>query len=402
MRTAPNQVQPTGRILSGNVLWLSIVSLLTDTSSEMIYPLLPFFLTSVLHAGPAFLGIVEGIAETTASLLKLASGWFSDRIGRRKTLVVTGYGVASVMRPLIAIATAPWQILVIRFADRVGKGIRGAPRDALIADSVSPHQHGTAYGYHRAADHTGAVLGPLLAASLLVLLPGEYRIVFALAAVPALLSVIVLVFKVHEPRAQAQARRPEFQGLAGLGRRFHVFLAVVLLFTLGNATDAFLLLRAQDLGVPLAAIPLLWGTFHVSKVLFSLIGGRVADQFGARPAIVTGWIVYAAVYCGFAFASRPWQIWLLFLVYGLFYGMTEAPEKALVAAEVQPHRRGAAFGAYHFAVGIGALPASVLFGVIWQALGAPAAFLFGAGLAIVAAAAMLLLVRPQSYTTTRA
>lgn len=400
METVQNGVrEKPGRILSGNVLWLSVVSLLTDASSEMIYPLLPFFLTTVLHAGPAFLGIVEGIAETTASLLKLASGWFSDRIGRRKTLVLTGYGLASVVRPLIAIAMAPWQILFIRFADRVGKGIRGAPRDALIADSVPSHQHGTAYGYHRAADHTGAVIGPLLAAGLLVLLPGEYRIVFALAAIPALLSVLVLVLKVRESRTVERPARSQFQGFRGLGRRFHVFLGVVLLFTLGNATDAFLLLRAQDLGVPLAAIPLLWGTFHVSKVLFSLIGGRLADRVGARPAIVTGWFVYAAVYCGFAFASQAWQVWLLFFSYGLFYGLTEAPEKALVAAEARPQQRGAAFGAYHFAIGIGALPASILFGIIWQSVNATAAFLFGASLSIIAAFAMLLFVQPQARAT---
>ena len=388
----------SGRVFSGNVLWLSVVSLLTDASSEMIYPLLPFFLTTVLHAGPAFLGVVEGVAETTASLLKLASGWFSDRIGRRKTLVVSGYGLASVVRPLIAIATAPWQILVIRFADRVGKGIRGAPRDALIAESVRPDQHGRAFGYHRAADHAGAVIGPLLASGLLLLMPGEYRIVFALAAFPALLSVAVLLFKVHEPRERQVAKPSEFRGFQGLGRRFHVFLVVILIFTLGNATDAFLLLRAQNLGVPLAAIPVLWGVFHVSKMVFNVVGGRLADRLGPRPAIVSGWLVYASVYCGFAFATRPWQVWLLFIVYGLFYGLTEAPEKALVAAGVRPQQRGAAFGAYHFAIGVGALPASVLFGIIWQSISVSAAFLFGATLAVAAAVALLLFVKPVPHT----
>ena len=380
------------RVLTGNVLWLSVVSLLTDFSSEMIYPLLPFFLTTVLGAGPAFLGLIEGVAETTASLLKLASGWFSDRIGKRKSLVLLGYGVASLVRPLIAIAGLPWQVLAIRFADRVGKGIRTAPRDALIAESIPPERHGAAYGYHRAADHFGAVLGPLTASALLLALPGRYRLVFALAAVPAILSVIVLAAKVHDTGVTARlAPKAEFKGFSGLGRKFHLFLAIVLIFTLGNATDAFLLVRAQELGVPLALIPVLWGAFHVSKMIWSVIGGRLADRLGPRPAIIAGWLVYAATYVGFGFASQAWQVWALFAVYGLFYGLTEAPEKALVAAVAPANQRGAAFGAYHFSIGLGALPASVLFGLLWQRFGATTAFLVGASLSVIAATALLLL-----------
>lgn len=380
------------KVFRGNVLWLSIVSLLTDLSSEMIYPLLPFFLTTTLRAGPAFLGIVEGVAETTASLIKLWSGWFSDRIGKRKPIVLIGYGLASVARPLMAIATAPWQVLAIRFSDRIGKGLRGAPRDALIAESVPPELHGRAYGYHRAADHAGAVLGPLAATGLLLLMPGQYRVVFALAAVPALLSVIVLYLFVTDAGQPPAPPKARFEGFAGLGRPFQLFLVVMFIFALGGATDAFLLLRAQQLGVPLALIPILWGALHVSKSLFSALGGRLADRWGPRRVILAGWTIYAAVYAGFAFATGPLHVWLLFLAYGLFYGLTEAPEKALVAAMAPAARRGAAFGAYHFAIGIAALPASVMFGLIWQQAGASTALFVSAALALLAALLMVIVV----------
>ena len=376
-----------GSVVRGNVLWLGLVSLLTDLSSEMIYPLLPFFLTTVLGAGPAFLGIVEGIAEATASLLKLASGWFSDRIGRRKPLVLIGYGVASVSRPLIAIATAPWHVLAIRFSDRVGKGIRSAPRDVLLVDAVAPSARGAAFGFHRAADHAGAVIGPLAAAGILLLAPGSYRLVFALAAVPAVLSVLLLWWRVRETSVAPIPPKtdPSFRGLATLPPPLRTFLLVLVLFTLGNATDAFLLLRAQQLGVPLALIPALWAVLHVSKMSWSIPGGMLADRIGPRRAIIIGWLLYAAVYAAFALASTPWQVWLLFVIYGLFYGLTEAPEKALVALLSKDNQRGAAFGAYHFAVGIAALPASIIFGVLWQRFGAAHALFTGAALALLAA-----------------
>lgn len=369
----------------GNVLWLSIVSLFTDLSSEMIYPLLPFFLTTTLGAGAAFLGVVEGIAETTASLLKLASGWFSDRVGKRKPLVLLGYSIASVARPLIALATAPWHILAIRFSDRVGKGIRTAPRDALLAESVDAAMRGRAYGFHRGADHLGAVLGPIAASGVLLLAPGQYRLVFALAAVPALISVLILWARVHEPAVRTRLEpKARFQGFGRLPSEFKKFLFVIVLFTLGNATDAFLLLRAQQLGVDIALIPMLWAALHVSKMTWSVPGGALADRFGPRKAIVAGWLLYAAIYSGFAVATSQWQIWALFLGYGLYYGLTEAPEKALVAQLAPADRKGAAFGAYHFAIGVAALPASVIFGVLWQQAGSAVALFTGAGIALLA------------------
>ena len=373
-------------LLRGNVGALALVSLLNDASSEMIFPLLPLFLVGTLGAGPAFLGLVEGVAESTASLLKLAGGWISDRIGRRKLLAGWGYGIATVGRPLIALATAPWHVLAIRFTDRVGKGIRTAPRDALLAESVATERRGAAFGVHRAADHAGAVIGPLLAAGLLLLLPGQLRIVFALALIPGLFAMLVLLAGVREiPPAPGPAGAAPDISLRDLGPTFPRYLGVLVLFTLGNASDAFLLLRAEDLGVATALIPLLWGALHVSKTLWSVPGGVLADRLGGRRVIVAGWLVYAATYLGFAVADAAWHVWGLFLVYGLFFGLTEAPEKALVAALAPSELRARAFGTFHFAVGIAALPASLLFGALWEAFGAPVAFGVGAGLALLAA-----------------
>lgn len=386
-------------VLGGNVLWLSIVSLLNDAASEMIYPLLPYFLVSTLGATPAFLGLIEGVAESTASFLKLGSGWVSDRMSRRKPLIVWGYGIATVVRPLIAFVTAPWHVLVVRFSDRIGKGIRSAPRDALLAESVPAERRGIAFGFHRAADHAGAVIGPLLASLALLLVPGHLRWVFLMAFIPGIISLLVIGFKVKEtaiersppPRADGasllQRVREGYRGPLG------GFLVVLVIFTLGNATDAFLLLRAQQLGVPLAAIPLLWGALHVSKMAFNVMGGSLADRVGSRRTMIMGWLVYAGTYAAFAYATVAWQAWALFLVYGLYYGLTEAPEKALIARLAPAERRGVAFGAYHFSIGIAALPASVIFGAIWGAYGPNAAFLFGAALALLAALLLPVLVR---------
>ena len=384
-------------LLRGNVLWLSVASFLNDAASEMIYPLLPLFLTATLGAGPAFLGAVEGVAESASSLLKLAGGWVADRTGRRRALVAWGYGIAALARPLVGLAAAPAQVLAIRFADRLGKGLRTAPRDALLADSVPPERRGTAFGIHRASDHAGAVAGPLLASGLLLLYPGQLRLVFLLAVVPGLLTLLVVLLRVRDPAAPAAPSAgpdgPARPGFRGLGPAFPRYLAVLVLFTLGNSTDAFLLLRAQQLGVAPAAIPLLWAALHVSKTAWSVPGGMVADRFGARRSVVAGWVWYAAVYAGFALAGAAWHAWALFAAYGLFFGLTEAPEKALVARLAPAGMGGRAFGAYHFAVGVAALPASVLFGLAWEGLGARAAFLLGAGVALVAAALLPLALR---------
>lgn len=389
------------RPLGRNVIALGVVSLLTDVSSEIIYPLLPLFLTSVLGVGPGAIGAIEGAAETTAALLKLASGWWSDRVSRRKPLVVAGYALAAVARPLVAIAQSATQVLAIRLSDRVGKGIRSSPRDALIADSVDPSVRGRAFGFHRAMDHAGAVIGPLIAWGLLQREQLPLRTVFWVAAIPGLLSVVALVAFVRDvPRAAPSVATRASGGLksdAKLGARFWSYLAIVMLFTLGNSSDAFLILRANQLGVPVALVPLLWAALHVVKSASSMPGGVVSDRIGRRTVIVAGWIVYALVYLAFGRASEAWQAWALFGAYGLYFGLTEGVERALVADIVPASRRGTAFGWYNLAVGLAALPASLLFGVVWERAGVTAAFTLGAAFAAVAAIGLAALVpeRPR-------
>jgi MFS family permease len=377
--------------LPRTVIALGAVSLLTDASSEMIYPLLPVFLSSVLGAGPLAIGAIEGAAESVASLLKLASGWWSDRLAHRKALVVVGYGIASAVRPLIGLAQNVGQVLAIRLTDRAGKGIRGAPRDALIADAVDASQRGRAYGFHRAMDHTGAVVGPLVAAALLKWGGLSLRTVFLIAAIPAALAMITLIFGVKESqRAVAKDGKKPRLATEGLDRRFWFYLAVLLVFTLGNSTDALLILRATELGVSAAMVPLLWAVLHVVKAASSTPGGILSDRLGRRPLIIAGWLVYGTVYLGFAAASVTWHAWALFIAYGLYFGLTEGVEKALVADLVPATVRGAAFGWYNLTIGLAALPASLIFGGLWQVFGAPAAFLAGAGLALVASLGLYL------------
>lgn len=391
--------------LPRTVFALALVSLLTDASSEIIYPLLPLFLTATLGASAATLGVIEGAAETTASLLKLASGWWSDRVRRRKTLVVIGYTIASVARPLVALAQSAGQVLAIRVSDRVGKGIRTSPRDALLADAVAPAQRGRAFGLHRAADHLGAVIGPLIAFAVLRWTTLTLRQLFLLAAIPGALAVIALIVGVREqPRAIAAtvpngapaATRPTLAG--GLPGRFWGFLGVLLLFTLGNSSDAFLLLRASQLGVVTALLPILWAMLHVVKSATSTPGGTLSDRIGRAPLIIGGWLIYAAVYLGFGRATATWEAWALFAVYGTYFGLTEGVEKALVADLVPAEKRGAGFGWYNLAIGLGALPASVLFGAVWDRYGAGRAFEMGAAFSGIAAVALLLVV-PRNRRT---
>ena len=358
----------------------------------MIYPLLPSFLVGTLRAGPAFVGLVEGVAESVASLMRVVAGRVSDRLPRRKPLIVAGYTLSSLARPLVAAAAAPWHVLAVRAVDRVGKGLRGAPRDALLAEVTAPSDLGRAYGFHRAMDHAGAVAGPLVASALL-LWRSDLRLVFALAALPALASVLVLVLGVREePRARVAAG-PGAGGSAPLSPAMRRYLLVLAVFTLGNSSDAFLLLRAQDAGVPLATIPLLWAALHVVKSAASTAGGSLSDRLGRRATIAAGWVLFAIAYAGLAVASAPWHVWALFGVYGLFTALTEGAERALVADLAPADGRGHAFGAFHAVTGVMTLPASLLTGVLWQALGPAAALLTGAGLALAAAALLRAWVR---------
>ena len=394
---------------SRNVWALAAVSFLTDASSEIIAPLLPLFLTGTLGASARMVGVIEGGAEAIASLLKLASGWYSDRAKRRKPLIVVGYTLASLVRPLVAIAQSSAQVLAIRFADRVGKGVRGAPRDALLAASTPTEFRGRAFGFHRAADHAGAVVGPLIAMACLGWLMMPLRHVFWVAAIPGAMAVLVAIVFVQESasaphaeshsgqRATQRERMSDAPGIASLPATFPRAMLPIALFTLGNSTDAFLILRASQLGVSTAFIPLLWVALHVVKSASSTPGGALSDRLGRRPLIVGGWLLYAAVYAGFALATSTWHAWALFALYGVVFGLSEGTEKALIADLVPPEVRGRAFGWYHATIGIAALPASLLFGVLWDRYSARAAFFVGSLLAVIAALLLLALVRVPSH-----
>jgi MFS family permease len=383
--------EPAPGKLGRNVYVLGAVSFFTDVSSEMIYPLLPVFLTTVLGANAGFIGAIEGAAESTAAVLKLVSGWWSDRVKRRKPLVVAGYALATAMRPLVAIAQSASQVLMIRVGDRVGKGIRGSPRDALVADSVHPGMRGRAFGIRSAADNAGALLGPVIAFVLLRYCHLSLRTVFWLAAIPGTIAVIVAVVGIREVARQSAppGKKPSLG--RGMGARFWAFLSVIFVFTLGNSTDAFLLLRARELGVPVAFAPILWALLNGVKSVSNVPGGTLSDRVGRRPVLIAGWFVYAAVYFLFARASQPWHAWALFAGYGIFFGLTEGTQLALVADVVPTDRRGSAYGWYYLAIGIGALPASLIFGVLWDRLGSPTAFGFGAAVSLLAAVALLLI-----------
>jgi MFS family permease len=391
------------RRLAPNVIALGAVSFFTDASSEMIYPLLPLFITTTLGGSAVFLGAIEGAADSVAALLKLASGWLSDRTRRRKPLVVAGYVLASAVRPLVAVAQSVTHVLVIRITDRVGRGIRGAPRDALIADSVAPDMRGRAFGFHRAADHAGAVLGPLIVFVLISRLETGIRTIFWLAAIPAALAVMTLVVFVREVPPVASpppTSVPTLEPPSRLGGRFFAYLATLLLFTLGNSTDAFLLLRATELGITASLLPVLWAMLHLVKTVSSTPGGVLSDRMGRKPVIVAGWMVYAVVYLLFGHASEAWHLWALFAVYGVYFGLTEGVERALVADLVPAARRGAAFGWYNLAIGIGALPASVIFGAMYDRYGAVTAFTVGAAAALAASIGLWIVV-PSSTSPAR-
>ncbi|HVN33511.1 MAG TPA: MFS transporter [Thermoanaerobaculaceae bacterium] len=392
--TPPHRL-PAPRVgLPATVIALGVVSLLTDLSSEMIYPLLPVFLTTVLGAGPQALGLIEGVAESTASLLKVVSGRWSDRARRRKPLVVAGYSLAGAVRPLIGLATTWPAVLLFRFADRIGKGLRTSPRDALITDATTPSRRGEAFGLQRSMDHAGAVAGPLVAAGLLTFAGISLRSVFLLSVVPAVAVVVVLVGWVREqPRGASAAPSKVMGAWCELGRPLHTVLAALLLFTLGNSTDAFLLLRLSGVGVSVAGVALLWSAFHVVKMLSAYAAGRVSDRLGRRPLVTVGWGLYAAVYLAFAVIHSREAVITTFLAYGLYYGLTEPVERAWVADLAPEQLRGTAFGLYHGVVGLAALPASLLFGLLWQRFGAPVAFLTGAGLALAATVVLALVPR---------
>ena len=399
------------RALPGNVWVVTATSFLTDISSEMIVNLIPLFLANVLGVQTGVIGLIEGVAETTSSLLKVFSGWLSDRLGGRKWLTVAGYGLSTIAKPFLYFAVTWEWVLAVRFADRAGKGIRTAPRDALVADSIDQRQRGLAFGLHRAGDTAGAVLGLLIALGIVWAVQGgnldlsrsTFQIAVLISIVPAVLAVGVLAFGARDVPITGERRRPPSLSLRGFDARFLGFLAIVVLFTLGNSSDAFLILRAQERGLNVLGVMGMLITFNLVYSLVSGPAGALSDRVGRRRLIVGGWLAYGLIYLGFALAGTAWQVWALYALYGLYYGMAEGAGKALVADLVRPEQRGTAYGVYNAAVGLAAFPASLIAGLLWQGVGGwqgfgpSAPFLFGAGLAL-AAGALLAWWLPKKTT----
>ena len=387
--------------LPRNIWAVSLTSFFMDVSSEMVINILPLFLSNVLGVRTSIIGLIEGIAEATASLLKVFSGWLSDRLGERKWLAVAGYSISALAKPVFYFANAWTTVLAARFSDRVGKGIRTAPRDALVADSISESQRGLAFGFHRAADSAGAVLGLVIAFLLvwalqsnsLTLDQATYQMLVLGSLIPAVLAVLILVIGAKNVPVTGQRARPKIT-FRGLGRPFLVFMLIVGLFDLGNSSDAFLVLRAQERGLSVLGILGMLITFNLVYTLISTPAGALSDRIGRRKVIIGGWLAYAAIYYGFALAGVGWQVWALYTLYGIYYGLAYGTTKAFVADLVPAELRGTAYGTYNAVLGLLDFPASLLAGLLWQGVGgwqgfgAPAPFFFGASLSLLAAILM--------------
>lgn len=386
--------------LDRNVFSAGWVSFFMDVSSEMIYPLVPLFLSTVLGVNKSVIGLIEGIAEATASVLKIFSGWVSDRIGKRKGLMLAGYAVSTASRPLIALAGGWQQVLASRFVDRLGKGVRTAPRDAIIADSTDTTHLGRAFSFHRAMDTLGAVVGPLIALLVLTRSAQNYRLVFWLSMVPGLIAVLIIVLFITEKRAAhvSVAERPRLS-LRQFDGRVKFFILITALFALGNSSDAFLILRAEQVGIPTAVIPAVYLMFNLIYALSSIPAGIAADRYGKKRLILLGFVLFSGLYYGFAVAASSSVVWLLFAGYGLFMGLTEGIHKAFLASIIPPDSKATAFGLHATAIGLAALPSSLIAGLLWDRVSPSATFYFGAATA--AAAALLFVFFVVSDRTPR-
>ncbi len=377
----------SGKKIAGlhrNVFFTGLVSLFMDFSSEMIYPLVPIFLSSVLGVNKSVIGLIEGIAESTASLLKVFSGWFSDLIGKRKILLIAGYGISTLSRPLIAVSNTWHQVLAFRFVDRVGKGIRGAPRDAIVAESSRRDQLGRSFGFQRAMDTFGAVLGPSAAFIILTLAPQDYRLVFWLSALPAALAVLVILLFIREKRSAAVSSGRPILSLKTFDWRFKAFVGITFLFAAGNSSDVFLILKASSVGIKGTHIPLLYLAFNGVYAITSYPAGVLSDRIGRKRIILAGFILFGFVYGGFASATDIPHIWGLFLLYGVFMGLTEGVQKAYLGTIIPDDAKATGYGIYNTAIGLAAFPASVIAGQLWDRVGPSATFYYGSATAFAA------------------
>jgi MFS family permease len=399
--------------LPRNIWAVSLTSFFMDISSEMVINLIPLFLSNALGVKTNIIGLIEGVAESTASILKVFSGWLSDKLKARKWPAVLGYALSAFSKPFFYFASSWGWVAGVRWADRVGKGVRTGPRDALVADSIKPEQRGLAFGLHRAADTGGAMVGLLIALGVvwaaqstqLSLGMGTFRTVVLVSLVPAFLAVLSLAIGAVETGVKGEREMPKFP-IKALGKRFMVFMLIVGLFDLGNSSDAFLVLRAQERGMSVTGILAMLAVFNLVYALVSTPAGALSDRIGREKMIIGGWIVYALVYLGFGLAGTAWHIWVLYILYGLYYGLAYGTAKAMVADLVPAELRGTAYGTYNAVLGMIDLPASLIAGLLWQGIGSwggfgpSAPFLFGAGAAMLAAVMLTMWLRRQRRVKT--
>jgi MFS family permease len=395
--------------LHPNVFFLGLTSLLNDISSEMIFTLLPLFLTNILGVSSVIVGLIGGISGSADSFFRIISGWYSDKIGNRKSFAVFGYALSAIVKPFMVIASSWGAVTGIRFVDRLGKGIRNAPRDALLADSVSDRERGKGFGLQRAMDSSGAVIGLALTALIIHLVQGDagtlelptFHWMVIVGIVPGILGTLVILFLVHEakkPKKGAAQEKLPVKITGGFSTRFKIYLVILGIFTLGNTSDFFVILRAQNLGDSLIYIALVLVMFNVIYTVISTPAGILSDKLGRRGLLIVGWLIYAIVYLGFAVANAPWQVWVLFAVYGIYYGIVEGVSRAFVADLVSVEKRGTAYGWYNGVLSLALLPASLIAGWLWEAVSPAATFYFGSGLAFIAAIGIWTLLKEKDVS----
>ncbi len=385
------------------VLFLGLTSLFNDVASEILSPIMPIFLTEVLGASKVFVGFYAGLAESVASFTKILSGYYSDRTGNRHKYVFIGYFISNITRPLTAFIFLPWHAIILKFLDRFGKGVRNAPRDAWLGSLATPKNRGEVFGFHKMLDNLGGAIGPLIATALLILFPNNYKLLFFITAIPGMMSLyfVFLASKHKEEEhkitfnTKSKSILPEWKMIVKMPKTFLHYIAILCMFTFANSSDAFIVLKLKESGIDIKWIPLLWGANTFIKAIASPKGGWISDHYGRKFPILIGWTIFSFSYLAFGLTSLPSLMILFFMLYGLFDGLTEGAEKALIADLIPKEKLGTAFGIYHLVIGIGALPSSLIAGMLWQNFGSKYTFFFGSALSLICVAAIHQLKTPK-------